>query len=1013
MNDKTKTAFNAVEYVKKPCLVEPGKEREFLHMLLRNLDVGVAILDSDMRYRMLSNASIGELQIHEGEIQLGDPLTKMHELMAEKGLMTPEIMAKNALSEEEHRTNANTGTVTTTRLVKLGDGSTHRFCRKVLDSGYTMSVATDVSALVEKDHLLESALLLGRSGIWTYDFATKQYELSKSLIAYFDDETVENVKRQGFMAAIPAEDRPQMKAALQNIAKTGDKANVDIRVRHKSGKYRWCSTIVELVRDEAKRPIRLRAFVKDTEREHRHQAELEAAKDDAIHASKAKSEFLANMSHEIRTPMNGILGMAELLGMSDIDDRQREYVNVITNSASALLCIINDILDFSKIEAGALHLDPTPFDLKSSINDVTSLLITNAQDKGLELIINYPSHFQKRFIGDAGRIRQVLTNLVGNAIKFTSEGYVKIDVDIAQSEDSPDISMISLDVTDTGIGMAPESLNAIFDKFTQADGSTTRVYGGTGLGLAITKRISEMMGGDVTVTSQLGEGSTFSVKIPLEIDRNAQIEHFDTANLEGKHALIVDDIAINCQILADQLAGWGMTSQSVANGVEAADALKSDTGRSFDIILLDYLMPGINGRELAAMLTNQTSVPVPPIIMLSSCDQTVSSEELARIGIDTYLVKPVREQRLFETLGRVLGRQNIVETAKPDVVPVQPIDRTAQTDIPSNAQIIEEIAVADLVESVETTSDATITDTQVTMSNTVELTEDPLVTQTTPPDFTPLPTPCGYAPIQMVSNDPVEQPSLDFHTSDTVVSQADYTSLPLVETNDEEDLIDSMIADLSATTQSIMIPSVDTAHSSPTSSETSPGSNPLPSSSNNPQRSPPQIQVPAAITPEAAPAPTSAAPTSTEMSPPASKTSGKQEILVAEDFPLNRDVVRLMLVESSFEPVFAENGKLATDLYMAAADRFPLILMDVSMPVMDGFQATKAIRDWEASQGRSDHPVPIIALTGHALKNDRQECIDAGMNHYLTKPVKQTELLEVLEQYTGRAVDGAAVIHAA
>jgi PAS domain S-box-containing protein len=951
MNEILSTAFIDSEGARKDAIVEPGKEREFLDMLLRNLDVGVGILDQDMRYRLLSNASLRNLKINQGEIGLGDPLTKMHELMMEKGLMNPEIMAKNSLSEEQHRTDVVTGTVTTSKLVKLGDGSTHQFCRQVLDNGYTISVATDVSELVEKDQLLESALMLGRSGIWTYDFNTKTYALSKSMLVFFGPERAAQIQAKGFMNAIVPEDRPLLREALKNIAKTNDKFDINLRCIIRDGSERWCNAVTELIRDKTGKPVRLRAFVKDTHPEHLHQMELEAAKDDAVHASKAKSEFLANMSHEIRTPMNGILGMAELLGLSNIDERQREYVNVITSSASALLSIINDILDFSKIEAGALYLDPTPFDLKSSVNDVTSLLIANAQDKGLELIINYPSDLPSTFIGDAGRIRQVLTNLVGNAIKFTSEGYVRIDVSLSATDD-PDTPMVTLNVTDTGIGIAPDSLRAVFEKFTQADGSTTRVYGGTGLGLTITKRIAEMMGGHVDVSSEVGVGSTFGVKVPLQIDHNAIKEAYDVAALSGRHALIVDDIAVNRTILADQVAGWGMSSHSASNGIEAVDALKAAASmpgaKPYDVILLDYLMPGVNGRELASMLSKQSTVPVPPIVMLSSCDQSVISEELKNIGIETYLVKPVRERRLFDTLGRVLGQKPAAPLTAEAVQPTPPISA-------------------------------------------------PTPTQPEPPKFAPIPMPDQYKTIQLTA-DLALTPRAAEPDNARPIAQAPDLGVSAADATDA-DLIDSMMADLS-----VKLPDISTTMAS----APAPKASSSPSAPQNRAQVPVRTMPPAPTAPPMPPMPPSQP--SAAASPAATpETSTKQEILVAEDFPLNRDVVRLMLVESAFEPVFAENGKLASDLYMENPDRFPLVLMDVSMPVMDGFQATKVIRDFETTQGQSETPVPIIALTGHALKNDRQECLDAGMSHYLTKPVKQTELLETLERYSGRAVDSGAV----
>ncbi|MGB3457518.1 MAG: response regulator [Litorimonas sp.] len=933
MNDLTRGAFNHPDAAKKPILVEPGKEREFLEMLLKNLDVGVGVLDPDMRYRMLSNASFNQMKLKEGDLKLGDPMSRMHELMMERGLLNEDMMERDKLSETEHRQHKADGASVSSRLIKLGDGTTHRFCRQVLDNGYTISVANDVSELVEKDELLEASLSLGRSGIWTYDFETKSYAISDSLEVYFGAERSGQVRQHGFARAVHPEDLPIMKKALTSLGAKGGRVEFELRCMTGKGHARWCSTVVEMLRDETGRPTRLRAFVKDTEREHRQQAELEAVRDEAIQASKAKSEFLANMSHEIRTPMNGILGMAELLALSDIDDRQREYVDVITNSAGALLCIINDILDFSKIEAGALHLDPTPFDLKTSVNDVTSLLIANAQEKGLELIINYPGGLPAHFIGDAGRLRQVLTNLVGNAIKFTAEGYVRIDVSLTETDDL-DKPLVTMDVTDTGIGIPPDAIEAVFDKFTQADGSTTRVYGGTGLGLAITKRICEMMGGTVKLTSEVGVGSTFSVRVPLEIDRAAQAEVFDSAALAGRRALIVDDIDVNRTILTDQLRGWDMTSYAVSNGVEAASALKEvlrSGERPYDVILLDYLMPGVNGRELAAMLSNQSSVPVPPIVMLSSCDQSVTSHELAEIGIETYLVKPVRERRLFDTLGRLFAKQERAASQEspaadtPQAKSAAMADEATETPVPSSAPIPAPAPAP------------------------AEMEAERVTPQTPPVD---------YAPIQLAT-------SKAESVNPEVPLQAPTQPVDMAEATDDA-LLDALLSDVA--------PNAPTPRPDPTlTGRAEP----------NPQTAPAASPTPAPVT-----------------------RNGKQEILVAEDFPLNRDVVRLMLAESAFDPVFAENGKIASDLYMAEPHRFPLILMDVSMPVMDGFQATGIIRDWETQMGQA--AVPIIALTGHALKNDRQECLDAGMSHYLTKPVKQMELLEVLERYSGRAVDSAA-----
>ena len=780
-------------------------DADFAKILAENLVSGVSILDEDMNYLFISDSVYEGIGIERHELVPGDPLSKCHELMLESGMLTPELLEDQKLSPKDQIRRNLTGESENLRLMTLGDGSTHRFIRKALPCGKTVSIADNVSDLVEKEKLLDKALSLGEAGYWSLDVETKAYTISSSLYDRYGEEVSQKIPSQGIIASVHPDDREDFRAALKNAPNTENRFQVTCRALTDKPEECWTDVTGEIIRDGKGKAIRLEAFVKDVTRRRQQAAELERAKDNAIAASHAKSEFLANMSHEIRTPMNGILGMAELLSNSDISDRQHEFVSVINSSASALLTIINDILDFSKIEAGAFEIDPVPFDLKSSVNDVTSLLRNTAHEKGLELVINYPSDMPKNFIGDAGRIRQVITNLVGNAVKFTEAGHITIDVDIQRSRG---LCICTLDVKDTGIGISAEKMTRIFDKFSQADGSTTRVYGGTGLGLTISKHIIEMMGGRMRVESELGQGSSFGFRVPLPIDNDAKEEIFDVSLMKGRRVLIVDDLAVNRQLFTKQLETWGIESEIAVDGVEALTKIKTaqTDGEPYDLLLLDFLMPGMNGQDFAQLITKTPSIKAPQIIMLSSCDKPVSTSELAKTGIDSYLVKPVRERRLFDTIVRVLSN---------------PVDR---------------------------------------------------------------------------------------HGEDSGTSQEQK-----------------------------------------------------------------------------------------------SKVSSKQEILVAEDFPLNQDVVKLMLADTQFLPVFASNGQEAVDLYRQDTGRFPLILMDVSMPVMDGFRATQAIRAFEKETGVK--PIPVIALTGHALKNDREDCLGVGMDDFLTKPVKQGQLMDKIEKYSGRAID--------
>ena len=796
--------------------IKPGCESELLEMICDNVNVGIMILDGESRYRFINKTVYDHIGATDDELRVGQTFQECKDLMLEKGLITPELLKQNSATAREQRMATGEFLPETPVLIKLCNGQTHRFTHKKLEGGYSIVVNEDVAEIIETEELLDGALVLGNAGYWIYDFESKKYGLSKSLERFFSEETQAQIHAKGIFSIPHKDDQAAVRAALRKLSKTQSKFEFSCRVLARTGEYRWVWTSGELIRNSQGKPMRLRAFAKDTTRDHLIADELMRAKDQAIAASTAKSEFLANMSHEIRTPMNGILGMAELLAKSNIDPQQNEYIDVINNSASALLTIINDILDFSKIEAGAFTIDPLPFDLKASIDEIAALFTTECQDKGLELIINYPVTSQTSFIGDDVRIKQIMTNLIGNAIKFTSEGYVTVDVDIPSPRN--DVSIVSIAVTDTGIGIEADQVGRVFNKFTQADSSTTRRYGGTGLGLSITKAIVEMMDGRINVESELGQGSKFWFKIPLPIDLEAPLQSYDIAALQTQRALIVDDILANRQVLSGQLNSWGITTQAVVDGVEALTVLKNeaDAGHPFDFILMDYLMPGMNGQELASIISGNPQLRDIPIIMLSSCDIPTSKQKMRNSGVNAYLVKPVREKRLYETIIDVLSH-------------IKPSHADMKNQAKEQAQKLE---------------------------------------------------------------------------TEALKAQAIETEKPI-------------------------------------------------------------------------------------------------NILVAEDFDLNRSVINLMLEETGYVPYFAENGKIACDMYKAEPTKYAAILMDISMPVMDGYEATQHIIAYEKNQTLPH--TPVIALTGHALKNDREESLQAGMDDFLTKPVKQALLLEKLNHWSGQS----------
>jgi two-component system sensor histidine kinase/response regulator len=505
-------------------------------------------------------------------------------------------------------------------------------------------------------------------GIWDWDVATNRVYFSprwKSMLGYEDHE-VEN-SFASWEALLHPDDRDRALMTIQAYFQ-GRFPSYDLehRLRHKDGSYRWILARGMVQRDASGRPIRMAGSHTDiTERKemeqelreretqlHESNRAAKAAKDSAEAANRAKSAFLANMSHEIRTPMNAIIGMTELALDTDLTHEQREYLETVRRAADNLLGIINEVLDFSKIESGRLELEQRAFNLHEMIGDVLGTLAARAALAGLELIGRVVPGVPETVVGDEVRLRQVVVNLIGNAIKFTSSGEVVLEVRTIGAQPG----QLEFEVRDTGIGIPEDKVRAIFEPFVQVDSSTTRKYGGTGLGLAICTRLVELMGGCIDVQSRLGQGSQFRFTVALGVGA-ATAKPAEWDEVRGLAVLVVDDNETNRRILDETLRHWGMRPRCVAGGREALVALEQAraTGQPFGLVILDGQMPEMDGFELAEEIRKRPELAKATVMMLTSGGRAGDAARCRRLGITAHLTKPVRQQELRRAIRQALG----------------------------------------------------------------------------------------------------------------------------------------------------------------------------------------------------------------------------------------------------------------------------------------------------------------------------------------------------------------------
>ncbi|HEY0551715.1 MAG TPA: ATP-binding protein, partial [Verrucomicrobiae bacterium] len=422
------------------------------------------------------------------------------------------------------------------------------------------------------------------------------------------------------------------------------------RIIDRDGKESWASVTKVPIYNKSGTVTGIIGISRDVSKLKEAESALEHARDAALEHARVKSEFLANMSHEIRTPMNAITGMTDLLSDTELDEEQREFVDTIHSSTDTLLGIINDILDYSKLEAGKLSVETLDFDLREVVEDTAEMLAQRAQSKKVELVYSIDDGVPTALRGDPRRVRQVLSNLVTNAVKFTEKGEVAIRV-ARQSETEKDAS-IRVFITDTGIGMSARTLPLIFRSFTQADGSTTRKYGGTGLGLAISKQLVEMMHGQIGVDSTLGKGSTFWFDLTFEKQALATPEDTNVPDFGNLRVLVVDDNATTRHTLQHQLERWRFRSAIAADAADALTQLRTAAAENdpYAIVLLDMQMPGMDGLTLASAIKNEPALARTRTIVLAPFGQRLDHELMEEAGVSQCVIKPAKRSRLLDAL---------------------------------------------------------------------------------------------------------------------------------------------------------------------------------------------------------------------------------------------------------------------------------------------------------------------------------------------------------------------------
>jgi two-component system sensor histidine kinase/response regulator len=513
--------------------------------------------------------------------------------------------------------------------------------------------------LKESRERLRLALGAGQIGTWVHDVTENSLAWDDRTQAIFGLQPGEfRGTFDAFLERVHPDDAEQIRGALQQTLEEGHRMDADYRILWPDDSVRYVSARAAVERDRHGQPARVIGVCVDVTESKLAEARLQAAKEAAEAANRAKSAFLANISHEIRTPMNAVIGMTELVLDTRLEPEQRQYLTVVQQSGEALLLLINDLLDFSKIEAGKLELHLTAFNVRELLGDTMKSLAIRAHQKGLELACDISAGVPTSIEGDETRLRQVVINLVGNAVKFTEQGEVVLVV--AREDGADESGRLRISVSDTGIGIPQDKLAVVFGAFEQADSTSTRKYGGTGLGLAIASELAKLMGGRISVTSKVGRGSTFSFSLPFGIvDEPVSPRYADPLDSAGDTSvLVVDDNRTNRRILRDIFQSWGVHTAGVSQAAEAMQILRQAeaAGKPFSLVVIDAQMRGTDGFWVAEQIRGAPRLDTALVMMLTSGDQPGDIARCQRLGVNAYLLKPVKQSELREATLLALDR---------------------------------------------------------------------------------------------------------------------------------------------------------------------------------------------------------------------------------------------------------------------------------------------------------------------------------------------------------------------